>query len=327
MSGLAISIIVLTVSFAIFAFVIAFLISSNVSANKIASDKRLDDLKKKEGDAVDVALVKHESKRQKRKRESKKNNDGFFEKFASTLYKELQSADIKMRPEEFVTIWLLIAVLPASFVVLFSGSSAIAIALLILGIVAPLVLIKKKQKARVKKFDSQLSDALMIACSCLRSGLSFIQAMETISKEMDDPISSEFSLAIAEMNMGTPMDEALERMGERIKSNYLSLMISSVLVQRQTGGNLSKILENISHAIKEKIKLKKELDTSTASGKMTGMIVGIVPIALLLIFTVVNRSLMEPLFTTSTGHIFLGVAAGLEIICFVAIKKITNVKM
>ena len=326
MTGSVISIILITVSFTLLVFILAFIITYLSSSNKIASDKRLEELKKREGDSEDVALVKHESK-QSLRRKNKKNRNSFFEKMSSALYKELQAADIKMRPEEFMTIWILIGVVPGGLVAMLLNNTVIAIALVIVGSALPVFLIKNKQKSRVKKFDNQLADAMMIACSCLKSGLSFTQAMETIAKDMDDPISSEFSYVIQEVNMGTSMDDALENMGKRIKSNYLALMISAVLVQRQTGGNLSQILENISNAIKEKMKLKHELKSATASGKMSGMMVGCMPVIMLVLFSVINFEFIEPLFTTSLGHIFLGIAAGLEAVCFLIIRKITNVKM
>lgn len=326
MTGSTISIILITLSFALLAFVVAFIISSLASANKIAAEKRVEELKKREGDVSDIALVKHQSLRQKLRKENSKSSN-FFDKYAASLYKELQSADIKMRPEEFSLIWLLVAVVPACLVVLFSGSSVIAIMLFAIGLIFPLMFIKIKRRARVKKFDSQLSDALIIACSCLKSGLSFSQAMETIAKDMEAPISTEFALVLAEMSMGASLDEALERMNQRIDSSYLSLTISAVLIQKQTGGNLSQILENISNSIKEKMKLKKELDSATASGKMTGMLMGCMPVVLMILFYIVNPSFMLPLFQTSTGRIFLVVAAGLEIACFFLIKKIVTIKM
>lgn len=326
MTGSTINIILVAFAFGLLAFVIAFIIFSFVSADKIAADKRLEELKKREGDASDIALVKHESLRKKLKKKSSKGNN-FFEKYAASIYKELQAADIKMRPEEFSIIWLLIAVVPACLVVLFSGSSIIALMLSVIGLILPLMVIKVKQKARVKKFDEQLSDALIIACSSLKSGLSFTQSMETISRDMDAPISTEFAQVLAEMNMGASMDEALERMNARIKSRYLSLTISAVLIQKQTGGNLSQILENISHSIKERMKLKKELDSATASGKMTGTLMGAMPVILLVIFYVVNPSFISPLFEDPTGRIFLAVAAGLEVACFFLIKKIVTIKM
>ena len=323
MTGLSINVmtIILTVAFALFAFVFAFLISSLVSKDKIASDKRLEELKKNEGDSENYSLAKHESRMKKRNREKKKQG-GFFEKFGSALY-----VDMKMRPEEFLTIWLLVTVVPASLIVLFLQNSVIALAVLIVCLLVPMLLIKIKQKKRVKKFESQLSDALIIACSCLKSGLSFTQAMETIAKDMDDPISGEFALVIKEMSMGASMEEALDKLNTRIKSKHLALMVSAVLVQRQTGGNLSQILENISNTIKERMKLQQELKSATASGKMSGTVVGMMPIAILLMFFVVNKDFVMPLFTENLGRIFLGVAAGLEVTCFLIIKKITTIKM
>lgn len=323
MTGSTISIILITAAFALLAFVIAYILSYTFGASKIAADKRMEELKKREG-YNEVALVKSKKKTRKKK----EGQNSFFVKLGSALYSQLQSADIKMRPEEFLLIWIIIAVLPALFILLISEKLAmVAVVASVLGAFIPFILIKVKQKQRVKKFDVQLSDALMISCSSLRAGLSFTQAMEAISRDMPDPISSEFSIVLEEMTMGMPMDEALERLNKRIKSEYLPLMVSSVLIQRQTGGNLSSILEGIANSIKEKMKLKQELKASTASGRSTAIMVGSMPVILCILFFLINREFIMPLFTTNTGHIFLGVAAGLEFLCFVAVKKIISIKM
>lgn len=323
MTGSTISVIIITAAFALLAFVIAFILSYTFGSSKIAADKRMEELKKQEG-YTEVALVKNK----KKTRRKKENENGVFVKFASALYSQLQSADIKMRPEEFLLIWVIVAVLPALFILLISDSLAtVAIIAAVIGAMIPFAIVKIKQKQRVKKFDVQLSDALMLSCSSLRAGLSFTQAMEAISKDMPDPIASEFGTVLEEMSMGMPMDEALERLNKRINSQYLPLMVSSVLIQRQTGGNLSSILEGIANSIKEKMKLKQELKASTSAGKTTGLMVGSMPIILCVLFFFVNREFIMPLFTTSMGHIFLGVAAGLEVLCFLAVRKIINIKM
>lgn len=329
MNGSLISTIVLTGAFALLAGVLGFIIVATLGKSKIAADKRMDEFKKREGE-VPIALVKNEKKTTKRERERKRNrsNNSLFTKAASALYRQLQSADIKMRPEEFLLIWVLVALLPAMVVLLISPSlMKVALILVPVGAVLPYVFIRSKRKKRVKLFDEQLSDAMMIACSSLRSGLSFTQAMEAIAKDMADPIAYEFGVVLSEMNMGTPMDEALERLNRRIDSKYLPLMVSSVLIQRQTGGNLSSILEGIANAIKEKMKLKQELKASTSSGRSTGLMVGCMPIVLCGLFLLVNRPFIMPLFTTTTGHKFILVACVLEGLCAVAVKKITNVKM
>ena len=328
MTGSAISIILVTVSFSLLVFALVYIIASTVMADKIAAEKRLEELNKKEGDRSDeVALVKNESLSTKARKAKKRQKSKFSENFGNAVYKELQAADIKMRPEEFLLIWILLIFLPGSLVVLFTGKTMVSIALIIAGLAGPIVYVKGKQKSRVKAFEEQLSDALMICCSCLRSGLSFTQAMETIAKDMDAPISTEFSLTIQEMNMGYSMDEALENLGRRMKSKYVELMVSAVLVQRQTGGNLSRILENIADTIKEKMKLKKQLKTATASGRMSGLIVGAMPVILLVLFTLINNDMMKVLYTEPRGFILLGVIAGLELMAFVSIKRITTVKM
>ena len=323
MTGSTISVIIITAAFALLAFVIAFILSYTFGSSKIAADKRMEELKKQEG-YTEVALVKNK----KKTRRKKENENGFFVKFASALYSQLQSADIKMRPEEFLLIWVIVAVLPALFILLISDSLAtVAIIAAVIGAMIPFAIVKIKQKQRVKRFDVQLSDALMLSCSSLRAGLSFTQAMEAISKDMPDPIASEFGTVLEEMSMGMPMDEALERLNKRINSQYLPLMVSSVLIQRQTGGNLSSILEGIANSIKEKMKLKQELKAFTSAGKTTGLMVGSMPIILCVLFFFVNREFIMPLFTTNMGHIFLGVAAGLEVLCFLAVRKIINIKM
>lgn len=324
MTGSILNIILISISFALLVFALAYIISMAVSADKIAAEKRLDELNKQTGDAV--ALVKHESKKTKNKKNSK-NGNNFFEKFGSVLYRELQAADIKMRPEEFIIIWIVIAFVPAMLVALFFTNNIISIVLALVGTVFPIILIKNKQKNRVKKFDEQLSDALMICCSCLRSGLSFPQAMETISKDMEAPISTEFDMCLKEISMGASMDDALDNMGKRIKSKHLALMISAVLVQRQTGGNLSQILETLSDTIWERMKIKKQIKTATASGKMSGMIVGVMPFALLGMFTVINYDFVKVLYTEPRGNIALVAMLVLEALAFITIKKIVTVKM
>ena len=130
---------------------------------------------------------------------------------------------MKMRPEEFLTIWLLVTVVPAGLIVLFLQNSIVALAVMVVCLFLPMFLIKIKQKQKVKKFESQLSDALIIACSCLKSGLSFSQAMETISKDMDAPISSEFALVIKEMIRGLQWKKLLIRGQQELKVSIFSL--------------------------------------------------------------------------------------------------------
>ncbi|MBQ8980529.1 MAG: type II secretion system F family protein [Eubacterium sp.] len=328
MTGSLLSIIVLSITFALLVFALTFIITSAISADKNAAEKRLEELNKTEGDGdVNVALVKNESKTRRNRKERQRQHSRFDEKVGNAIYKQLQSADIKMRPEEFLIVWILLAFVPGALVVVFTGNVILTLILIVIGALLPVIYVRQKKKSRVKKFEEQLCDALMICCSCLRSGLSFNQAMETIAKDMDAPISTEFSTVVKEVNMGYSMDEALENLGDRIKSKYVDLMVSAVLVQRQTGGNLSHILENISDTIRERMKLKRQLKTSVSSGKMSGIIVGAMPIIILGLFTLISFDFVAVLYTEPRGNILLAIAAGLEGMAFMFVKKITTVKM
>lgn len=326
MIGSKFSIILLSVSLALLFFILAYIIVYVLFADKIAAEKRLEELNKKEGDGLEVVLIKNETVNEKKRKQQRKQSK-FSEKVAVALFEQLQSADIKMRPEEFLLIWVLVAFIPSSLSALFLSNLSVAVILLIAGILLPVMLIKIKKKSRVKKFEAQLSDALMLACSSLKSGLSFNQAMESISRDMDAPISDEFSTVLREINMGYSMDEAMDNLSRRINSPYVSLMVSAVLVQRQTGGNLSQILENIAETIKKKFKLKKQLKSATSGGKMSGIIVGAMPFLLLALFIAVNPDIYKMVLTESRGHVLLYIAIGLEAGAFLMIKKICSIKI
>lgn len=319
--------IIMAVTFALLIFMLVYIIVYLINAEKIAAERRLKVLNEREGDLNELVLVKNESKSTKRRKENKLQKTEKGEKIGMAIYKQLQTADIKMRPEEFITMWLLLTFVPGPLVALFLGKATIALILMAAGAAGPILYIKRKQKGRIKKFEEQLCDALMICCSCLRSGLSFNQSMETIATDMEAPISVEFETVIRELSMGYSMDEAMENLGRRMKSKYVDLMVSAVLVQRQTGGNLSYILENISNTIIEKMKLKKQFKTSIASGRASGLIVGAMPVIMLGLFTLVSYDHVSVLYKETRGHMLLLAIAGLEGIAFLVIKRMTTLKI
>ena len=202
----------------------------------------------------------------------------------------------------------------------------IAPMLMIIGAVAPIMYMKSKQKKRRDMFESQLSDALMIASNCLKSGLTFNQAMDTISSECDDPIKSEFKRTVNEITFGSSQDEALEAMAKRVKSEDFDLVVSAVSIQRQTGGNLSEILDTIAGTIRERYKIKGEIKTMTGQGRVSGMIIGVLPIALLLIMSLINKELIMTLFTTTIGKTLIIISVCLETVGAIVINKIVTIK-
>lgn len=247
-------------------------------------------------------------------------------KINKILAEELEKCDISKKTEDFIIIWIVVTFVPGLLFMLIFKNQLIAPMLMIIGAVAPIMYMKSKQKKRRDMFESQLSDALMIASNCLKSGLTFNQAMDTISSECDDPIKSEFKRTVNEITFGSSQDEALEAMAKRVKSEDFDLVVSAVSIQRQTGGNLSEILDTIAGTIRERYKIRGEIRTLTGQGRVSGLIIGSLPVALLLIMSLINKELIMTLFTTSTGNILLLLSVGLETIGAIAINKIVTIK-
>ncbi|HAH19183.1 type II secretion system F family protein [uncultured Eubacterium sp.] len=304
--------------------VVGFIVYAKMSEDQRYTDGRVDKI-----GVLNIVELKDDDDvltQDKKKRKKQQSDKSLTVRIENWLFEELLAADIMMKPEEYLTIWIVIFFVPAGIVFLFTQHLTLTLVFLIAGGVGPYIFIKHKQNKRRKIFESQLCDALMISTSCLRSGLTFQQAMETIAKDMDAPISTEFARACSEINFGSSMDKALSDMVARIKSPDLMLAVSAVSVQRQTGGNLSQILETISNTIRERIKVKADVSAVTSQGRMSGLLIGVLPIGLGLVLNIINPDYMKPMLETGTGHILLGICVFLEVIGFLVIKKIVDIK-
>jgi tight adherence protein B len=161
--------------------------------------------------------------------------------------------------------------------------------------------------------------------NALRAGFSFMQAMDMVGREMPDPISKEFSRTYREISLGAITEEALQKMVKRVSSDDLDLLVTAVLIQRQVGGNLAEVLDNISHTIRERIRIKGEIRTLTAQGRISGLIIGIIPPCLIVLLLLINPSYMQPLLYTQLGWMMLAAGACTEFIGILLIKKIISI--
>ncbi|SDF21730.1 type II secretion system F family protein [Sporomusa acidovorans] len=191
----------------------------------------------------------------------------------------------------------------------------------------PFVYLKIKIKRRAKAFNDQLGDTLILIANALRTGYSFMQAIEMVAREMLPPIAVEFARTLKEMNLGVPTEEAMLNMARRVDSDDLDLVITAVLIQRQVGGNLAEVLDSIATTIRERIRIKGEIKTLTAQGRMSGVIVSLLPIALLFALKVINPGYIDLLFTHPFGQTMLGAAVLGQIMGIVVIQKIVNIEI
>lgn len=165
----------------------------------------------------------------------------------------------------------------------------------------------------------------MMVANAMRAGFSFLQAMELISKEMEPPISDEFKHVMRDISLGASVERALDDMDKRVGSPDFSLVVTAVLIQQQVGGDLSHILDTISDTIQDRIRMRREVRTLTAQGRMSGWVLAALPIALGAFLAVVNPSYMEPLFTERLGQMAICFAIFLVIIGFIVIQRIVDI--
>ena len=248
--------------------------------------------------------------------------------WAKKAESKLIQAGLNLRASEFAVITIGTMLLLMLLLFLVSGGSLLmSFVGLALGYIIPILIVKRKISMRRKKFNSQIADALVLISSSLRSGYSFMQAIEMVSREMQPPISEEFYRVLREINLGVTTDEAMNHMAERINSVDLDLVVTAVLIQRQIGGNLTEILDNIANTIRERVKIAGHIRTLTAQGRLSGVIISLLPLALALLISFINPGYMAPLFNQPIGYVMVGGALFSEFVGILLIRNIVNIKV
>ncbi|MDP2871768.1 MAG: type II secretion system F family protein [Bacillota bacterium] len=237
----------------------------------------------------------------------------------------LRRADLKLQVAEFV----LLSAGAGAFGLLtgwVANRAVLSITLGLGGIAGPFLYLTMRLGRRRKALDAQLADSLTLVSNSLRSGYSFLQAMDVVAKEMPMPISREFEFVLRETRVNIPVETALENLAQRVQSDHLDLAITAILTQRQIGGNLSEVLDNITSTIRERARLAAEIGTLTASGRLSGWVVAGIPIALVFLVSAINPEFMRPLYTHPMGWAAMGVALVMQILGLFVISRIVNVK-
>lgn len=238
---------------------------------------------------------------------------------------KLVQAALPIRGAEFMVICLGVALFAAVVLMILSGSMLLGLIGGMVGFGIPLLILNIKIGQRKKAFNDQLGDTIILIANSLRTGYSFMQAIEMVSREMPKPIGEEFARVLKEMNLGVTTEETLNNMTQRVKSEDLDLVITAVLIQRQVGGNLAVVLDSIANTIRERVKIQGHIKTLTAQGKISGIIVGMLPIAIGGIIYVINPEYIKILFIHPIGKAMLAAGAVSQFIGIMVIRKIINI--
>lgn len=243
------------------------------------------------------------------------------------LEHKLIQAGWPLKGSEFLVICLGTALFLLLLVFIVTAKILIAVLGAIVGYLLPIFVLKLKIAKRVKTFNEQLGDSLILIANSLRTGYSFMQSIEMVSREMPQPISVEFGRTLREMNLGVTTEDALHNLAKRMNSDDLDLVITAVLIQRQVGGNLAEILDNIAGTIRERVKIKGEIKTLTAQGRISGLVIGIMPVGLGMIIYSINPEYIRILFTAPQGKMMLIGAVFSEFLGIMLIRKIVNIEV
>ena len=260
--------------------------------------------------------------------------------FGANLARDLARADLRLKPSEFLAIWLgsivgVPLIMVALSVVLPSlGNPLFLLIGALIGFFIPRMWLNRRKGSRLNAFNKQLPDTITLLANALRAGSSFLQAIELVVRESRPPISTEFARVIREVNLGLPFEQAMENMVRRVRSDDLELMATAITIQHQVGGNLAEILDSIAFTIRERVRIKGEINTLTAQQRMSGYVVGFLPIGLAAFLFIAAPAFTEPMFDNRVsliglpaGVIVLAIGGIMMFIGFMLIRRIVDIEV
>jgi len=268
---------------------------------------------------------------------------GIFAKFTGqsymdTLEKELTQCDIPLKPGEFLAVRFGLVVLAFIVALVVSHNPYLAAAVAGLALILHIPFLKIKRAMRIDKFVTQLAEFLVLITNSLRSGQTFLQGVDIASKDSPNPIGMEFRMLLKETNLGVPVETAFGNMLLRVPSEDLKIVMSAFSIQRNVGGNLADIMDQVAAMIRQRIAIQGQIKVLTTQGKLSGAIVGLLPFGLGGTIAMINYDYMSKLWTPRVGEnlppmerylgpLLLGVGIFMELLgCFV-IYKICDIEV
>ncbi|MGP4105690.1 type II secretion system F family protein [Virgibacillus sp. L01] len=244
----------------------------------------------------------------------------------NTLEDRLSVAGLPIKPEEFVAFRWLLAVIIGGILQM-NGGILLGIIGVVFGYFVPEIWLKRKQRKRIKAFNEGLPGMITSIIGSLRAGFSFVQSLQMVSQESYSPIREEVEHIIKSMQYGTSLEDALLEWQKRMPSDDLGLLVDAILIQRQVGGNLAYLLDKIVETTRERTKIENQIKTLTAQGRLSGIVISLLPVALGFIIYLMNPEYITTLFVNPIGQLMLGAALVGGIVGFFLIRKITTIEV
>jgi len=245
----------------------------------------------------------------------------------SAMQDALEQAGMKLRAGNFLALCLMVGVLCGLLALIFSKNPAIGWAALIIGAVLPYAVVSYRRQKRFEKIEELFPEAIDTLARAVRAGHAFTTALEMISNEISEPLATEFRKLYEEQKFGMPVRDALMNLTERVPLVDVKFFVTAVMLQRETGGNLAEILDNLSYVIRERFKIQRQVRVHTAQGRLTMALLMAMPPTVVAILLVFSPDFVKPLFYDPLGHILLVVAITLQTVGYFVIRKIIKIQV
>ncbi len=243
------------------------------------------------------------------------------------IERALSGADLRLSPERFtLRVLLLMATSWLLLWLMLRNPVSAAILTLLLGPVLAIMYLRVRGARTRRQFEEELPEFLMLLSSSLRTGLSFTQALESLSAEGTGEVERQVRRAVAEISMGATPDEALKRVAERMDSQDMGWAVIAIGIQREVGGNLSNILDSVADTVRARETVRQEVRSMSAEGRLSAIVLGLLPIILLAVFAVIRPTYVSTLWTTPIGLVLLAGSGVLMIIGAIWMAALVRVK-
>jgi len=239
----------------------------------------------------------------------------------------LYQANVKWTPGGFILVSLLLWTLTSWVFYLRTGMPFFSLLAGLIPAALPLAFVARKRSARFLKFEEGLPSALDLMVSGLRGGNSLVSVLALVSRESPAPVGPEFKICFDEQNYGLELRSALENLAVRIPIQDVRIIMTAILVQRETGGNLAEVLEKCAYLIRERFRLKKEIQVKTAQGRLTGWILSLLPVGLGALLFMIKPEVISLLWLRPAGVKMLYVGASMITVGSLIIRKIVRIRV
>ena len=245
----------------------------------------------------------------------------------SAMQEALTQAGMKFRAGNFLALCMIFGIATGIVVLILSKNPAVGWAALIIGSFLPYAVVSYRRQKRFEKIEELFPEAIDTLARAVRAGHAFTTALEMISNEISEPLASEFRKLYEEQKFGMPVRDALMNLTQRVPLVDVKFFVTAVMLQRETGGNLAEILDNLSYVIRERFKIQRQVRVHTAQGRLTMALLMAMPPTVVAVLLVFSPEFVKPLFYDPLGHILLVVAITLQTVGYFVIRKIIKIQV